>query len=476
LLLALLTSTAFAGQANLLPHTTTLLERLTSFAGLFIMVGMCWAASERRDRIDWRPVGWGMALQFVAGLIVLSPVVSGFFYGAVNEGVNQLLGFSDKGAQFVFGTHVPHIVETGDPATLFSTKTGTPEVFVGTMAPGLKNFAFSVLPTIVFFSALMSVLYQIGVMQVVVRVLAAAMVKTMGTSGAESLSAAGNIFVGQTEAPLLVRPFVPKMTRSELMAVMVGGFATVAGGVMGAYVKFLDGVPNIAGHLMIASIMSAPASLAVAKLLIPETEEPETRGTLNHEFEKAATNVVEAAALGAADGVKLAINVAGMLLAFVGLVAMADWFIGLAPVSTCGGGLQLGYAVCADGARSPLTLSTILGVLFFPMAVIMGVPWGECFEVGRLLGEKMALTEFVAYIHLGEMINAKEAVLSERGSVIASYALCGFANFASIGIQLGGIGGIAPERMKDLAEIGFKAMIGGTIAACMTGAVVGVVL
>jgi CNT family concentrative nucleoside transporter len=302
------------------------------------------------------------------------------------------------------------------------------------------------------------------------------MMKTMGTSGAESLSAAGNIFVGQTEAPLLIRPFIDKMTRSELMAVMTGGFATVAGGVMGAYVQFLQDIPNIAGHLVMASIMSAPAALAIAKVMVPEVEESLTAGEVKIEFEQTSTNVMEAAANGAADGMKLALNVAAMLIAIVGLVAMFNWAIGWVPVTFCdGGGVSAGYA-CAAGGGSPLNLSMILGWLFMPIAVLMGIPFSESFVVGQLLGEKVVLTEFIAYINLGEIINGDVPKLSQRSAVIASYALCGFANFASIGIQLGGIGGIAPNRMGDLASLGFRAMFAGVIAACMTGAIAGVML
>jgi len=242
------------------------------------------------------------------------------------------------------------------------------------------------------------------------------------------------------------------------MAVMTGGFATVAGGVMGAYVQFLAGVPNIAGHLVMASIMSAPAALAIAKVMVPETGSPVTTGTIHTEFEKTASNFIEAAANGAAEGMKLALNVAAMLIAIVGLVAMFDWMVGLIPIAVGG---------------EPLSLSLILGWCFAPVAVIMGVPFSEAVVVGRLLGEKIVLTEFVAYINLGAVIQSEVPQISERSAVIASYALCGFANFASIGIQLGGIGGIAPKRMGDLASLGFRAMFAGVIAACMTGAIAG---
>lgn len=451
------------------------LHRLTSFVGLFAMVGLAALASENRSAIRWRTIAWGIALQLGFGLILFAPAVptpmgqftpADVFYTVVDGAVEGLLGFADEGATFLFGAMVPHeIVIDGEPVTVANE-----------LSPPLRTFAFVVLPTIVFLSSLMAMLYHLGVMQWLVRGIAWLMVRTLGTSGAESLAAAGNIFVGQTEAPLLVRPFIATMTRSELMAVMTAGFATVSGGVLGAYVRSLEDVPNIAGHLVMASIMSAPAALVCAKLLVPETEESTTRGEVQGSFESDSTNVVEAAARGASDGMSLALNVAAMLLAIVGLVALADWAFGLLPVSRCGeGGWQLGY--CPTGmVRTPPTLTEAFGLLLAPLAFLMGVPWAECDEVGRLLGEKLVLTELVAYAHLGQWAAADVPVLSPRTTVIASYALCGFANFASIGIQLGGIGGMAPERMSDLASLGFKAMAAGVLAACMTGAVVGMLI
>ncbi len=446
--------------------------RLVSLLGLATMVGLAALASEDRRAIRWRTIAWGLALQVGLGLVFLAPplhtpvgavAVADVFYAGVGGAVDGLLGFSDEGAAFLFGSIEPHeIVVDGEARS-----------FVGSISPPLRTFAFTVLPTIVFFSSLMAMLYHLGVMQRLVRGIAWLMVRTLGTSGSESLAAAGNIFVGQTEAPLLVRPFVEGMTRSELMAVMTAGFATVAGGVMGAYVRFLSDVPNIAGHLVMASIMSAPAAIVCAKLLVPETASSQTAGDLRVAFPSTATNVLEAAARGASEGMMLAINVAAMLIAIVGLVAMVDGAIGLLPVSSCGdAGWSLGWCG-TDVERTPLTLSRIFGVLFAPLAFLMGVPWAECDEVGQLLGEKVALTEFVAYAHLGEWASADVPVLSQRSTIIASYALCGFANFASIGIQLGGIGAIAPGRMSDLASLGFKAMAAGMLAACMTGAVVG---
>ena len=466
---------AAAAQAGkFVPHETSILERATSFVGLFGFVGLCYLVSENRKRIDWRPVLWGVGLQLGLGLVLLSPAVSEFFYTVVNGGVEKLLSFSAAGATFVFGSIEAHRVVVGDPAVL-AQGGGEDKVIIGAISPAVKTFAFWILPTIVFFSSLMSMLYHVGIMPALVKAIAWVMVRTLGTSGAESLSAAGNIFVGQTEAPLLVRPFIDKMTRSELMAVMVGGFATVAGGVMGAYVLFLNGVPNIAGHLVMASMMSAPAALACAKVVVPETEQSTTAGGVPIHIDKNASNFVEAAAIGASDGMKLALNVAAMLIAFVGLVAMADWVISFVPLTRCEDGWATGYA-CLAGDPQPLGMADVFGVAFAPLALAMGVPFSDVLVVGSLLGEKLVLTEFVAYISLGQMINAETPALTERSAIIASYGLCGFANFASIGIQLGGLGGMAPTRMPDLAALGFKAMFVGMIAACMTGAIAGLML
>lgn len=436
--------------ADLIPSQTSLLQRGQSLLGLLVLLGLAWLLSERRGQVRWRPVLWGVVLQIVLGLIVLSPALQGFFFAAVDGGVKRLLSFSEAGATFVFQSIEPHQIL--DPS-------GKAVTFVGRISPPVKTFAFWILPTIVFFSSLTSILYHLGIMQRIVWGIAWVMQRTMKASGAEALSAAANIFVGQTEAPLFVKPYIAKMTRSELSVVMTGGFATVAGGVMAAYVGFLKDLPGIAGHLVTASILSAPAAIAVSKLMVPETETPETLESLDLAAKSPHSNVLEAAATGAADGAKLAINVGAMLIAFVGLVAMVDF--GLSNFTVAG---------------EVLSLSRILGWVFSPFAFVMGVPWSEAPAVGRLLGEKLVLTEFLAYIHLGELVSKSPAVISERSAVIASYALCGFANFASIGIQLGGIGGIAPKRMPDLASLGLKTMVGGSLAAFMTACVAGALL
>jgi len=319
-------------------------------------------------------------------------------------------------------------------------------------------FAFNVLPTIIFFSSLTTLLYHLGVMQRVVSIIAWVMQRTMRTSGAETLSAAGNIFVGQTEAPLLVKPFIDGMTRSELMAVMTGGFATVAGGVLAAYVGMLVAYfPDIAGHLMAASVMSAPAALVVAKLMLPETGEPETAGILPVAVDRPDVNVIEAASRGAAEGLHLALNVGAMLLAFLALIAMANGMLG-----------WVGGLLGMDG----WSLEAALGSVMAPVAWLLGVPWQDAATVGSLMGLKTVATEFVAYLGLADHLAGGNS-LSGRSVIIAAYALSGFANFSSIAIQIGGIGGIAPGRRRDLSVLGLRAMVGGSIAAFMTAAIAG---
>lgn len=436
--------------------------KFVSLLGLFGLVGIAWALSTDRRRFPTRVVVWGLALQLLFGLVVLSPTAQAFFFGWVDAGVRKLLSFSEQGATFVFQSVEPHQI---------ADASGNTSVYAGRISPPVKTFAFWILPSIVFFSTLMSVGYHIGLMQRIVRGMAWVMHRTMRTSGAETLSTAANVFLGQTEAPLLVKPFIAGMTRSELFCVMLGGFANTAGGVLAAYVGFLSHIPGIAGHLVTSSILSAPATLVIAKVMLPETEEPATARTLQLTDARPDRNVMEAAARGATEGMSLAINVAAMLIAFVGLMAAVDWLLSLAPVAVCGGGVQLGYP---DGCE-PLSLARVLGVVFTPVALLLGVGLSEAHTVGMLLGEKLVLTEFVAYIHLGEIM-AGPTPLSPRAAVIASYALCGFANFASVGIQLGGIGGIAPSRMGDLAELGVRAMIGGSLATFMTACIAGALL
>jgi CNT family concentrative nucleoside transporter len=435
---------------------TSIKQRALSIFGIAVLLFLAWLLSQNRRSIRWRPVVVGILLQISLAIVVLSPTVGQFFFTVVNESVSRLMSFSEAGSDFLFQTTEPHEVTTVDLATGEKTT----KTYIGHISPPLKTVAFWILPTIIFFSALMNILYHLGVMQWLVRWTALIMQKTMGTSGSESLSAAANIFVGQTEAPLVVRPFVAGMTRSELNAIMVGGFATVAGGVLAVYVGFLSkAIPDIAGHLVIASIMSAPAALAVAKIIFPETEESETQAGAELKVERPDVNVMEALSRGATDGMKLAANVAAMLVAFVAMIALSNYLLGL-----------VGQPLNLD-----LSLEGILGWLFAPIAWCMGVPSHECLQVGRLFGEKLVLTELIAYSHLAENLRSADP-LSYRSAVISSYALCGFANFASIGIQIGGIGGIAPERRADLAKLGLLAMLGGTIAALLTATIAGIIL
>jgi CNT family concentrative nucleoside transporter len=436
----------------------TVLQRVRSGVGIGVMVFLAWLLSLNRGAVSWRLVAWGIALQLIFGLFILKTPVGQGVFDWLNMVVLALLGFTVEGARFIFGDLVFNNIPVGDGVAGGNAPV---EVVAGRTARAGAYFAFNVLPTIIFFSSLMTVLYHLGIMQVVVKGFAWVMQRTMGTSGAETLNAAGNIFVGQTEAPLLIKPFVNGMTRSELMAVMTGGFATVAGGVLAAFVGMLVAFfPDIAGHLMAASVMSAPAALVIAKIMIPETEEPETLGTLKLDVERPDVNVIDAASRGAGEGLHLALNVGAMLLAFIALIALVNALVGWA------GGL-----VGLDG----LTLEGILGWLLAPLAWILGVEWADAPTVGALMGLKTVVNEFVAYLGLAETL-AGAGELSPRSVIIATYALSGFANFSSIAIQIGGIGGIAPDRRHDLSRIGLRAMIAGSLAAFMTAAVAGMLI
>ncbi|MCC6784461.1 MAG: NupC/NupG family nucleoside CNT transporter [Planctomycetes bacterium] len=425
--------------------------RLVSLAGILVLLALCWAASSNRKAISWRLVGMAMLAQLVLGGVFLYWDAGNAFLRAFGDGVKDFLGLSTKGAEFVFG-------KLGTGASL---DVKLPEAAGTALAPDVSLgfvFATQVLPTLIFFSAFMAVLYHLGVMQLVVRLMAVVTSRLLGTSGAESLSACANVFVGQTEAPLLVRPFLAKMTQSEIHAVMTGGFATIAGGVFALYVGF--GID--AGHLMVASVMAVPAGLVCSKLLHPETEEPLTRGTVRVPEDRSAGNVVEAAANGAIDGLKLALNVGAMLIAFLGLIAVADWLLALASRP-----LQAMSILSADAV---LSLDRILGWLFAPIAAVMGVPAGEITTLAQLLGKKIVATELVAY---GDLARMKDQ-LSPRTVLIASFALCGFANLGSVAIQIGGLGAIAPDRKTDIARLAFRAMFAGAIATCMTACLAGV--
>lgn len=437
-------------------------QRLLSVFGLMAMLGLAWLASVDRRVVQWRVVLWGMGLQLLFALFILKTPVGTAIFAGLNDVVIALLGFATEGARFLFG----NLVDPEVPVTI-------PGAGPGAVAHTGAYFAFTVLPTIIFFSSLMSVLYHLGIMQWVVRGMAWVMMRTMRTSGAETLSAAGNIFVGQTEAPLLVKPFIERMTMSELMAVMTGGFATVAGGVMAAYVGMLVlYFPDIAGHLLAASVMSAPAALVVAKLMYPEREEPVTRSSLGVEVPSQHANVIDAASRGAGEGLTLAFNVGAMLLAFIALIAMLNAVLGVTAAWLGVEGVLQGWGALATGES--LSLEALLGWLLAPLAWIMGVPWGDAVAVGSLLGIKTVANEFVAYLRFADLLAAE--ALSARSIVITTYALAGFANFSSIAIQIGGIGGIAPSRRADLSRVGLRAMVGGTLAAFLTATIAGILI
>ena len=408
--------------------------------GLAVLLSIAFAFSDKRRAIDWRLVASGIGLQLMfAVLVIIVPGGRQFFEGLSSIFV-RVISFSLDGAAFIFGS-------LADPSSLG---------FI---------FAFQVLPTIIFFAALMGVLYHLGVMQKVVQGMAWVMFKVLRISGAESLSVAANVFVGQTEAPLVVRPYISRMTDSELLTMMIGGMATIAGGVLAAYITMLGGADEAARifyakHLLSASIMAAPATIVIAKILKPETQESLTRGEVRLHVEKTATNVIEAAANGAADGWRLALNVGAMLLAFIALIAMIDY-----PLNWLG---EISGFESQTGRV--LSLSTLLGFVLSPIAWVIGVPWQDAVTVGGLIGEKVVTNEFVAYAHLTEI----QSTLTPKAVLVSTYALCGFANFSSIAIQIGGIGGLAPERRSDLARFGLRAVLGGTLATMMTATIAGV--
>ena len=414
--------------------------------GLAVLIGLTWLFSNNKGRVDWTLVATGVALQIAFAALVLLVPGGRDVFDWLGHGFVKLLSFVNAGSTFIFGS-------------LMNTETYG---FI---------FAFQVLPTIIFFAALMGVLYHLGVMQFIVRIMALAITRVMRVSGAETTSVCASVFIGQTEAPLTVRPYISRMTESELITMMIGGMAHIAGGVLAAYVGMLGGGDPeqqafYAKHLLAASIMAAPATLVIAKILIPETGEPLTRGTVKMEVEKTTSNVIDAAAAGAGDGLRLALNIGAMLLAFIALIAMVN-----APLTWFGEVTGIAAAI-----GKPLDLAAIFGWVLAPVAWLIGVPWQDAGTVGSLIGQKVVINEFVAYLQLADIVNGRvEGVaLSEQGRLIATYALCGFANFSSIAIQIGGIGGLAPERRQDLARFGLRAVLGGTIATLMTATIAGV--
>ncbi len=414
--------------------------------GLAVLIGITWLFSNNKRAVDWKLVATGLILQIAFAAVVLLVPGGRDVFDALGHGFVRVLSFVNEGSGFIFGS-LMNVESYG---------------FI---------FAFQVLPTIIFFSALMGVLYHLNVMQAIVRVMALAITKVMRVSGAETTSVCASVFIGQTEAPLTVRPYISRMTESELLTMMIGGMAHIAGGVLAAYVGMLGGGDPeaqafYAKHLLAASIMAAPATLVVAKLLIPETGTPLTRGTVKMEVEKTSSNIIDAAAGGAADGLRLALNIGAMLLAFIALIALLN-----APLTWVGEVTGLASAI-----GRPTNLSTIFGYLLAPIAWVIGTPWADASTVGSLIGQKVVINEFVAYCELSRIINGQVAgvTLSDEGRLIATYALCGFANFSSIAIQIGGIGGLAPERRQDLARFGLRAVLGGTIATFMTATIAGV--
>jgi CNT family concentrative nucleoside transporter len=414
--------------------------------GLVVLIGLAWLFSNNKKSVDWKLVLTGVSLQIAfAALVLLVPGGKDVF-DALGHGFVKLLEFTGVGTQLIFGDLSK------------SQKFG----FI---------FAFQVLPTIIFFAALMGMLYHLGVMQWIVRGMAWAITKVMRVSGAETTSVCASVFIGQTEAPLTIRPYLSRMTQSELLTIMVGGMAHIAGGVLAAYVGMLGGSDPVqqayyAKHLLTASIMAAPATLVISKILMPEVGEPLTRGKVKMEVEKNTANVIDAAAAGASDGLRLALNVGAMLLAFTALIALLN-----APLTWFGEVTGI-----ASALGKPTDMGTLLGYVLAPVAWVIGVPWQDATTVGGLIGQKIVLNEFIAYLQLSDIINGKTpgVTLTEQGKLIATYALCGFANFSSIAIQIGGIGGLAPERRHDLARLGLKAVLGGSIATFMTATIAGV--
>jgi len=412
------------------------LPRFQAFTGLFVILGIAYAFSTNRRAIDRRTVAWGLGLQIVFALFVLKTAIGQKIFTALAGVINRLLAFSFEGSSMVFGP--------------LGSKEAWPDIMNRVLGPEGARwgvvFAFQVLPTIIFIAALFAILYYFGIMQFVVRAFAVMMRRVMRASGAESLNVAASIFMGQTEAPLTIRPFIPRMTESELMTIMTAGMAHISGGIMAAYILF--GVK--AEHLLTAVIMTAPGTLMMAKIFVPETQVPETMGTVKLEIERTDVNVIDAAGRGTGEGLALALNVGAMLISFLALVALVNALLGLAHLS----------------------LEQIFGWVFSPIAWAMGVPWKDAGVVGNLLGTRMALNEFIAYAKLGPMAGT----LDPKSFTIATFALCGFANFSSIGIQIGGIGALAPTRRHDLARLGLRAMFAGTLANFMTATIAGFLL
>jgi CNT family concentrative nucleoside transporter len=423
------------------------MHHFTGLVGLVTIPLLVYFLSTNRRAIRWKTVGWGLGLQISFALLVLKWTPGVYLFKRLGDAINKLLSYSQYGSNFVFGplgsraamihfieSVVGHPLQEGDPALNF-----------------VSIFALQVLPTIIFIAALFAILYYLGVMQVIVRIFAKVMTWLMGASGAESLNVAASIFMGQTEAPLTIRPYLNDMTESELMCVMTSGMAHISGGIMAAYIAFGARAEN----LLTAVIMTAPGTIMMAKMLVPETGEPKTAGKVKLEVERTDVNILDAASRGTGEGLTLALNVAAMLISFIALIYLLNGLLGLVPF---------------HGA--PLSMERIFGAVFAPVAWALGIPWKDCVDVGNLLGTRLVLNEFIAYSALG----AKKAFLDPRSFTIATFALCGFANFSSIGIQIGGIGALAPSRRHDLARLGLKAVLAGTLANFLTACIAGILL
>jgi concentrative nucleoside transporter, CNT family len=417
--------------------------------GLAMLVAIAFCFSNNKRVVDWKLVATGITLQIAFAAVVLKVPLGRDVFDAIATGFVHLLDYVDVGSRFIFGS------------LLDSSKFGV-------------IFAVKVLPTIVFFASLTGVLYHIGVMQQIVKGMAWVITKVMRVSGAETTSVCASVFIGQTEAPLTIKPYIERMTQAELMTVMIGGMAHIAGSVMAAYVAMLGGDDPAqrmfyAKHLLTASVMAAPATMVLAKILVPETQEPLTRGTVKIEVEKTTANIIDAAATGAGDGLKLAMNVGAMLLAFIALIALVNGPVQW--IGTLGGDHSLNaWLTATNGHEVKLSLETIFGWVLSPIAWLIGVPWQDATLVGSFIGEKVVINEFVAYADLAKHLDQ----LLPHSRLIATYALCGFANFSSIAIQIGGIGGLAPNRRGDLARLGLRAVLGGSIATFMTATIAGV--
>jgi len=432
------------------------MDYLRAIIGLVVLIGIAYLFSGSRKKVDWRLVGVGVLMQIIIALLIAEVdfVKSGF--DAVSRGFVTFLSFALDGAEFLYGD----LSKNSDAAD------------------GVKHslgflFAFQALPTVIFFSAVTAGLYYLGILQKIVYVFAWVMAKTMRLSGAESMSAAGNVFLGQTEAPLLVKPFIGKMTKSELLCLMTGGMATIAGSVLGAYVSFLGGgdpeqQAKFAVYLLSASIMNAPAAIVMSKIFLPEEEPEKIDTSLKVNKDQIGVNVIDALAGGASDGLKLALNIGAMLLAFIAVIFSLNWILlGIGDVT----GINEMVVASTNGVFEGFNLQYILGQGFRVFAFIMGVDWAETLQVGSLIGQKTVINEFIAYLSLAEM--KESGVLSEKSVIIATYALCGFANFSSIAIQIGGIGGLAPNRQGDLSKLGLKALAAATLATMMTATIAG---